>query len=255
MATLFIEELTGILSQTTSMSSEEEEEAKALIHKTYLNLKHAGLKQSGPCLRCKRIIIYDLSRPHRQYGDTWLDRLYARWESSKINVNIADTRHDPVLKVNGYSPKVTKCYLCSKCALAVDTEIMIAEKEFEERRDAQRAKQDRDSDLGISEIISGEKKSSPSKRFYTMVQFASIDPGVLQAMPYDEFLQTIYWDIIRGYKLYKAHYKCELCNQNGQLHVHHKTYENHGNEHEHLDDLIVLCRDCHAKFHNKLDHE
>ena len=31
-----------------------------------------------------------------------------------------------------------------------------------------------------------------------------------------------------------------------------KNYEHHGEEHNHLDDLIVLCSGCHSKFHDKL---
>ncbi|WP_416212660.1 HNH endonuclease [Nostoc sp. DedQUE04] len=34
------------------------------------------------------------------------------------------------------------------------------------------------------------------------------------------------------------------------LQVHHLTYENHGKEHEHLEDLITLCDDCHKKQHS-----
>lgn len=35
------------------------------------------------------------------------------------------------------------------------------------------------------------------------------------------------------------------------LDLHHKTYEHHGDELEHLDDLEFLCRDCHAYRHGK----
>nr|DAW76172.1 MAG TPA: Protein of unknown function (DUF968) [Bacteriophage sp.] len=37
--------------------------------------------------------------------------------------------------------------------------------------------------------------------------------------------------------------------------MHHKTYENHGREFNRDiadSDLIVLCRECHEKFHDKL---
>jgi hypothetical protein len=73
----------------------------------------------------------------------------------------------------------------------------------------------------------------------------------LKTMPYSEFLTTEYWDIIRKFMLDQARFKCQLCNSNGTLHVHHKTYDHHGNEHNHLEDLIVLCEGCHRKFHNK----
>lgn len=73
----------------------------------------------------------------------------------------------------------------------------------------------------------------------------------LKALPYPEFLNTEYWNTIRKYMLDQAKYKCQLCNSNGTLHVHHKTYEHHGDEHNHLEDLIVLCKQCHEKIHDK----
>ena len=74
-------------------------------------------------------------------------------------------------------------------------------------------------------------------------------------MKYYDFLRTPYWDGVRNYKLRKEKYRCQLCGKNGTLNVHHKTYENHGMEHVKsiaFNDLIVLCKDCHGKFHDKL---
>lgn len=73
---------------------------------------------------------------------------------------------------------------------------------------------------------------------------------LLATMPYRDYLQTPEWQQRRSYKLRRAGYKCELCNSSGRLHVHHRTYENRGNED--LRDLIVLCEPCHQKFHDKL---
>jgi hypothetical protein len=47
-------------------------------------------------------------------------------------------------------------------------------------------------------------------------------------------------------------YRCQLCNASYRertLHVHHRTYENLGNET--TDDLTVLCGNCHRDFHKK----
>lgn len=73
----------------------------------------------------------------------------------------------------------------------------------------------------------------------------------IQDMEYIDFLDTPYWDAVRSKKLFQAYYKCSLCNGNENLQVHHKTYENHGYEHNNLDDLIVLCGNCHSKHHGK----
>lgn len=36
----------------------------------------------------------------------------------------------------------------------------------------------------------------------------------------------------------------------GAIHVHHRTYEHHGEEHLHLGDLVCLCSVCHKTFHD-----
>jgi DNA polymerase III alpha subunit len=74
----------------------------------------------------------------------------------------------------------------------------------------------------------------------------------LKSMPYQDYLETTWWQNLRKIKLHESGNRCQLCNaKNTELHVHHKTYERRGNEL--LSDLIVLCKDCHAKFHDKLD--
>ena len=70
----------------------------------------------------------------------------------------------------------------------------------------------------------------------------------LRSMPYQEYLQTPEWRGRRMRKLDQADHRCQFCNRHQiSLNVHHRTYENLGEE---LDgDLIVLCRDCHRTFH------
>jgi hypothetical protein len=74
---------------------------------------------------------------------------------------------------------------------------------------------------------------------------------MLQSMPYPAFLQTKYWQVIRQYMLQK-YGGCQLCLGEEELHVHHRSYRFRGCEIFHLEDLIVLCANCHAKFHDKL---
>jgi 5-methylcytosine-specific restriction endonuclease McrA len=73
----------------------------------------------------------------------------------------------------------------------------------------------------------------------------------IKAMEYKDFLQTPYWKNISEYKKKLANNRCQLCNRGGELHTHHRTYSIHGYEIKNLDDLVVLCKKCHAKFHNK----
>lgn len=49
----------------------------------------------------------------------------------------------------------------------------------------------------------------------------------------------------------EAGFRCELCNGEKNLEVHHRTYENHGYEWFNQDDLICLCHDCHETHHKK----
>jgi hypothetical protein len=105
-------------------------------------------------------------------------------------------------------------------------------------------------------IVRGDIKATPAKRYWALVELirnAGEDhDSVLRAMPYRDFLNSIYWSIIRDYALYRAKYSCALCHKTHGLQVHHRTYEHRGSEYNHLEDLIVLCGNCHAKFHDKL---
>jgi 5-methylcytosine-specific restriction endonuclease McrA len=74
----------------------------------------------------------------------------------------------------------------------------------------------------------------------------------LRSMPYQEYLRTDHWRTARAGALRRAGYACQVCSAKLDLHVHHRTYERRGCERE--NDLIVLCRQCHATFHGKLAH-
>lgn len=73
----------------------------------------------------------------------------------------------------------------------------------------------------------------------------------LKNMNYKDFLQTDYWKMVSEQARINAHYKCQVCGCNDKtLHVHHNTYEHHGEEHKHMEDLVCLCEDCHYLYHN-----
>lgn len=55
--------------------------------------------------------------------------------------------------------------------------------------------------------------------------------------------------MLRRIALARAKYRCQICNANDrQLDVHHRTYERLGREQ--IEDLTVLCHDCHDRHHN-----
>lgn len=64
---------------------------------------------------------------------------------------------------------------------------------------------------------------------------------------YAEYLRSPHWQEVRKEALKRANYRCQVCNADKPLDVHHRTYERLGSE---LDaDVIALCRDCHNLFH------
>jgi 5-methylcytosine-specific restriction endonuclease McrA len=92
--------------------------------------------------------------------------------------------------------------------------------------------------------------STIEKRFdYLCKVFTDDHEAVLDKMDYQKFLLTNYWNIIRLYLTELRGKRCEDCGSPGPLQVHHDNYDNHGREHEHLEDLRVLCRGCHVVLH------
>ena len=68
---------------------------------------------------------------------------------------------------------------------------------------------------------------------------------------YQDYLQSEYWQKVRTEALEHYHNKCMLCSKDSGLNVHHNNYTNLGNET--MADVVVLCRDCHSKHHEKGD--
>ena len=79
-------------------------------------------------------------------------------------------------------------------------------------------------------------------------KFRELEILDLKTMPYKEYLQSDHWQQIREYALEDAGRRCQLCNAEHNLHVHHRTYERRGEEAP--GDLTVLCAECHQHFHN-----
>lgn len=77
-----------------------------------------------------------------------------------------------------------------------------------------------------------------------------LDAKVLRSMPYGKFLKTPYWLAVSHHVKNKTPW-CALCCEPlaGPLEVHHRTYEHRGSEWVHLEDLTVLCHECHCVHH------
>lgn len=77
------------------------------------------------------------------------------------------------------------------------------------------------------------------------------DAITLRSLPYQEYLKSDHWQTVRSLALERAEHKCAVCDSTQALNVHHKRYDHRGEEQDYIDDLIVLCQSCHAKFHDK----
>ena len=66
---------------------------------------------------------------------------------------------------------------------------------------------------------------------------------------YRDYLATPYWLQVSREVKKRAKWRCQVCNSPLDLCAHHRTYEHRGDELNHLDDLICLCKRCHKIFH------
>lgn len=93
-------------------------------------------------------------------------------------------------------------------------------------------------------LLSERKKN----RIYTDLK--ELSNKEKRKIEYKEYLNSEHWKKIRVKALERAGNRCQLCSSKNNLNVHHNTYVNRG--HEDLKDLVVLCKECHAKFHDKV---
>tara|TARA_B100000900_G_scaffold414938_2_gene443134 strand:- start:210 stop:875 length:666 start_codon:yes stop_codon:yes gene_type:complete len=67
---------------------------------------------------------------------------------------------------------------------------------------------------------------------------------------YSAYLHSAHWKKTRSEALMRAGYKCQACSTKEEiLDVHHNSYDRLGAEEP--QDLIVLCRTCHGRVHQK----
>lgn len=68
-----------------------------------------------------------------------------------------------------------------------------------------------------------------------------------QRARYHAYLESPAWAGVRGAALEYADGRCQVCNNAGQLHGHHRTYRRLGAELP--SDITILCSVCHSIFH------
>jgi len=66
---------------------------------------------------------------------------------------------------------------------------------------------------------------------------------------YGKYLRSARWKKKAAAARKRAGYRCQMCNRQAPLQVHHRTYERLG--YEMPGDLIALCAGCHQKHHRR----
>jgi 5-methylcytosine-specific restriction endonuclease McrA len=87
-------------------------------------------------------------------------------------------------------------------------------------------------------------------RWRTVDQRTEHAIAALRHLPYWAYLRTFHWVRVKTLALERAHHQCALCPSTEHLDVHHKSYSRRGFEQP--EDVVVLCRECHARHHRTL---
>lgn len=147
-------------------------------------------------------------------------------------------------------------YKCKKCKDKQETKDKFTYNEELERREKLRVKKTMDFlDNYLDPNKSWVKEIKPSQRFYKLKDayygiYKEEAYSVIIGLDYSDFLKTPYWKAIALRIKLKSDFKCSLCGSKERLSTHHNTYENHGYELDHLEDLICICQDCHQIYHD-----
>ena len=93
--------------------------------------------------------------------------------------------------------------------------------------------------LKLSNQIKRQSAKTPSSKKEAPNQGGYVD--------YYDYINSPEWKERARKRMRMDRFQCSVCGTAKNLAVHHITYERLG--HEDMDDLITLCKDCHAKVH------
>lgn len=243
----FLQRLEELLEATPQISKEETAQAIALIKQK----SYCRVSSQGKCFQCHKQIEYRQppAPVHLKRGDKWLNEKIASW-NKKLKIEV-DLSKQTINRVNELAFDTVVKYICTDCwrndvvvqarkVLSRDLKVLQDEREKIQKKE--------------TGILKGEIRATPAKAYWILREkITEAEIQELKDMPYQQFLNTFYWKTIRNYIFYKRGTKCHLCPSTQYLQVHHRTYEHRGFEISYLEDLIVLCRDCHARHHDKLE--
>lgn len=108
--------------------------------------------------------------------------------------------------------------------------------------------------LNIEYLVAEKRGGANPSLIWSSIQSADPDKlaNKLKRLTYKDFLKTAYWFAVATKRKSEMNMLCQICNQGEGIQLHHRTYEIHGYEHRHMNDLTVLCGICHGVFHGHL---
>lgn len=94
-----------------------------------------------------------------------------------------------------------------------------------------------------------KKRKWVAKHRKWQVKKFGIDAVMRKRKAYERYIKSAEWQAVRRMALDHFKRKCFLCESVFDLEVHHLNYKNFG--FESIEDVVVLCANCHAREHAK----
>ena len=181
--------------------------------------------------------------PREQYQEL-AEALYWGWEGAIPASIIAPLVGASDTQLYRSMPPTTIEVHCVDCGEPFELPV-VSRSELRNARGQSRWRQNR---CPSCSAAAAAKAGEERRRHAAMMRARKVRLAELKSMPYREYLQSPEWQATRQRALKRANYRCQVCNGGGRLDVHHRTYVRRGEEA--ATDVIVLCRDCHALYHD-----
>jgi 5-methylcytosine-specific restriction endonuclease McrA len=104
-------------------------------------------------------------------------------------------------------------------------------------------------DYGLKNKIRFHPIPIPAEERTNRTHWKKKEKKTKKQRPYQKFLLTDYWKRVREAVKERDRHQCVQCKSLEILQVHHLTYDHHGDEMNHLEDLVTLCFKCHQEKH------
>lgn len=98
----------------------------------------------------------------------------------------------------------------------------------------------------LSKVVDWDTFHSSINKQFQIPKLCHKIPSILYK-DYEDYINSQKWQRQRANRMAIDNNECKLCFSRTNLHVHHITYENFGNEP--MNELITVCKSCHEKIH------